>query len=360
MIPISKPYIDDEDCLAITKAAESGWISSLGEYIQEFEVKLASLVDQDYLLSTSNGTNALHLALVALGVSTGDEVIVPDVTFAATINAVLYCGATPVLCPVNKKTRLLDETALDGLITDKTKVIIPVHLYGRQFRTKNLRDRLPDRILILEDAAECLFPTSVEAKLGRYADAITFSFYGNKLITTGEGGAVAFLNHEIYSRANKLRDHGMDKKRKYWHDEVGFNYRMTNIQAALGCSQLNKIDAIMEDRKRIFNYYSNNLDPNKFYIPSTKFPGMNAMWLFDCYLGDRSSVDNIENLIVDLRESGIDTRPTFYNLSSMPIYSKYKSQTTKYEKDYLGLCLPTFFKINENDLSYICSVLNEA
>lgn len=360
MIPISKPFLDAEDSLAITKAAESGWVSSLGKHIQEFETQLTCLVNQDYVLTTSNGTTALHLGLKSLGISSGDEVIVPDVTFAATINAVLYCGATPVLCPVDKYTRLLDIVALDKLISEKTKLIIPVHLYGRQFQTKTLREKYGDKFLVLEDSAECLFPHTVDADLGAYADAISFSFYGNKIITTGEGGAIAFSGHDEYLKANMLRDHGMSKERKYWHDDIGFNYRMTNIQAALGCSQLKKLDLISKNRKRIFEFYASNLNPDKFYAPSMEFADPNAMWLFDCYLTEGSNVKTIETLIENLRHKGIDTRPTFYSLSSMPIYKDYASPDLAYHSEYLGMCLPTFYQITESELSYICSVLNNA
>ncbi|WP_268123035.1 DegT/DnrJ/EryC1/StrS family aminotransferase [Roseivirga pacifica] len=362
-IPVYRPALSDLERSYLLKAYDSSWISSQGEFITKFEDSFRNLVNRSEALSVCNGTVAIHLALTALGIGEGDEVIVPSFTFAATINAVIYTGATPVLADVETKSFNMTAEKVEPLITDATKAIMPVHLYGTPCDLNPIQDLCKEYgLLLIEDAAEALGSKYKGISVGSFGDAATFSFYGNKTITTGEGGMVVFADKEIAEKARRLRDHGMSRERRYWHDVVGFNYRMTNMQAAIGLGQFERISEILEKKRALSEKY------NQFFaaypqiqIPLDNENYINSFWLYTIVLSeDFPSVTHLQD---ELLKRGIDTRRLFYPMHTMPVYQKYLRKNQKFpHSDYLakyGLSFPSFPDLQDEEIEFITYNLSE-
>ena len=359
-IPISKPSITQLEIDYVNDAVKSTWISSLGKYIDEFEHNFARFCDAEFAVAVSNGTVAIHLALVCLGIKKGDEVIVPDLSFIATANAILHAGATPVFADIDPFNYCLDPEDVVNKITDKTKAIMPVHLYGHPADMESLIKIAKDyNLLLIEDAAEAHGATINGKRVGSFGDCATFSFYGNKNFTTGEGGMISTNDIELYNKLKFLRDHGMSKEKRYWHTELGYNYRMTNIQAALGCAQLERADEIMSKRQQIFDWYNSILPTNPKYSLNRTYPwATNSFWLISLEIYDYSE-DQRDLFIKELRSRNIDSRPFFYPMSIMP-YIKIVSETPNTKKIYKqGLNLPTYFDITYEEVCFICNSIIE-
>ncbi|RYZ75585.1 MAG: aminotransferase class I/II-fold pyridoxal phosphate-dependent enzyme, partial [Proteobacteria bacterium] len=242
-ISVLEPNLKGNELAYVTDCIQTNWISSQGSYVRRFEEDLRNYAGANYALAVSNGTVALHLALKALGIGPGDEVIVPSLTFAASANAVIHAGATPVFADVEAETWTIDVAAARKLIGPRTKAIMPVHLYGHPCRMDELQDLVNSHdIQLVEDCAESLGSLYKGRQTGSFGAAACFSFFGNKTITTGEGGMVLFRDLSCFEMGAVLRDHGMSKKERYWHDVVGFNYRLTNMQAAIGVAQMERVD----------------------------------------------------------------------------------------------------------------------
>jgi perosamine synthetase len=247
-IPISKPYIGAREKELVLDALESGWVSSIGQYIDEFEANFARYYGTEYAIAVSSATTGLHLALASLGLQRGDEVIILDLAFVATANAVAYTGATPVLADIDADTLCMDPASVKSLISARTRAIIPVHLYGHPADMDALTGIGDSHgVDIIEDAAEAHGAEYRGRKVGGLGKCGVFSFYGNK-VTTGEGGMLITNDREFYLRARRLRDHAMNPQRRYFHEELGFNYRITNLRAALGVAQLERIDEFLDRR----------------------------------------------------------------------------------------------------------------
>jgi perosamine synthetase len=338
----------------VTIAVKSGWVSSIGEYVDKFEKKFAEYIQVKHALAVCNGTAALHLALAALGVSRGDEVIVPDLTFVATANAVAYTGATPVLVDVSKESWCIDPEAISKAITDKTKAIIPVHLYGHPADMDTINEiAKKNGLYVIEDAAEAHGAEYKGRRVGSLGICGAFSFYGNKIITTGEGGMITSNDEDFYERAKYLRDHAMSKNRRYWHTEIGYNYRLTNIQAALGLAQLERIDDLLNKKRQIFEWYSEFLGPLDGVKLNPEMPwAKNVFWMVCLVLGDSTGVSR-DDVMSKLAEKGIDTRPFFYPLSQMPMYNNGKVNSVAYNLANNGLNLPSGSNLTEKEVKWI-------
>jgi perosamine synthetase len=354
-IPISKPSITSLERTYVNDAVESTWISSLGKYIDQFEEEFATFCDCKYAVSCSNGTVAIHLALVALGIGSDDEVIVPNLSFIATANTVLHAGATPIFVDIDPFNLCMAPLSIEAAITPKTKAIMPVHLYGHPADMRAINKiAKKHNLLVIEDAAEAHGATIEGQKVGSWGKCATFSFYGNKVITTGEGGMVTTNDKELYTKMRYLRDHAMSKEKRYWHTELGYNYRMTNIQAALGCAQLQRIDDLLVKRKHIFKEYEKQLKGLEgISLNRTYDWAENVYWLIYLEIENMNEKGRDE-LMIKLKELGVDSRPYFYPMSMMPYcYTEVDTPETfrKYEQ---GINLPTFHDISDEEVEYIC------
>lgn len=352
MIPISQPTISKADIDLVTDAMTSGWVSSLGEYIERFEREFAGFCGVKHCVTTANGTVAIHLALKILGIGAGDEVIVPDLTFVATANAVVTAGATPVFADVRRSDWCLDPASVESLITPRTRAIIPVHLYGHPAEMDSLLAIAKRHNLsVIEDAAEAHGAMYRGRRVGGLGDMATFSFYGNKVITTGEGGAITTNSDEIAERARFLRDHGMSRERKYWHTEVAYNYRLTNLQAALGVAQLSRIDQFLDERARILDDYRRHLEPQGFTL-NPHLDGTHPVnWMTSVVIDgfDRTRRDRLISL---LREKKVDSRPFFYPLTALPMFSGVTGGVAE-ELSASGLNLPTYPGLSEAQVAQV-------
>lgn len=357
-IPISKPSITQLEIDYVTDAVTSTWVSSLGPYIDRFEAEFAKFCGVKHAIAVSNGTVALHLVLHTYGIGEGDEVIMPNLSFIATANAVLYTGAKPIFCDIDANSLCIDPSDIEHRITAKTKAIMPVHLYGHPANMNSINAIAQQYgLLVIEDAAEAHGASIGNQKVGSMGDCATFSFYGNKNMTTGEGGMITTNDGELAKRCRYLRDHSMSKEKRYWHTEMGFNYRMTNIQAALGCAQLERIDDLMQERQRIFKLYEDNLvDLGHVKLNRTESWATNSYWLI-CVEIDGITEKQRDELMVKLKEKNIDSRPYFYPMSLMP-YIQTDSDTPVTNRVYKqGINLPSYIDLSSDEINYICHTL---
>ncbi len=334
-------------------------MSPIGQYIDRFEERFAEYCGTRYALTTSTGTAAIHLALVSYGIKKGDEVIVPNITFISTANAVSYTGAKVVLVDIESDSLCIDPLEVEKAITERTKAIIPVHLYGHPANMTEL-NKLAKKynLLVLEDAAQAHGAEVLGQRTGSLGNCGIFSFFGNKIITCGQGGMITTNDEEFYQRAKSLRGYAMSPDKKYWHLEVGYNYRMTNMQAALGLAQLKRIDELIARKREIFSLYQENLSGiSGLKLNFTAKWALNVYWLVCLEIEDYTERDR-NNLINALKLCGIDSRPYFYPISDMPMYANNATQTPVSHKIYKrGICLPSYFDMNNEDLVYICETL---
>lgn len=361
MIPISQPKISQLEIDYVTDAVRSGWVSSLGRYVNKFEEGFAAFCGTRYAVSVSNGTVGLHLALKTLGIGAGDEVIVPDLTFVATANAVVTAGATPVMVDVRRDTYCIDPARIAAAITPRTRAIIPVHLYGHPADMLAIEALAAKHGLrVIEDAAEAHGAAIAGRRVGSFGDCGVFSFYGNKIITSGEGGMITTNDAELYDKARYLRDHAMSRETRYWHTEVGYNYRITNIQAALGLAQLEQIGDFIHQRDEMLGLYRKALEPHGVECN----PSVGAMpvnWI-SCAVVDGLGRERRDAVIVGMRERGVDTRPFFFPMSMFPMYAKAAnadSTPVAHRLSESGFNLPTFVGITRDQVSQACSVFLE-
>lgn len=349
-IPVAIPDLEGNEFKYLMDAFLSTWISSSGEYITKFEKDFSAFCDTEYGVATSNGTVAIHLALEALRIGKGDEVIVPDLTFAATINAVFHAGATPVIVDVELDSWCIDPEEIEKAITPATKAIIPVHIYGQPCdMDKILAIAKKHNLYVIEDCAEAHGALYNGKKVGSFGDIATFSFFANKIITTGEGGMCLTNSAELSDRMRVLRDHGMNKSKRYWHDEVGYNYRMTNIQAAIGCAQLERIERIIVDRDKLEAFYESILGKYNFIEFQKRFTPQRrrTVWLISMLI----KKPELKSAFMQwFKENGIDIRPFFYPLSDMPVYKQYFTSSKSFRNSKLlsevGISLPTHKEVD--------------
>lgn len=355
-IPVHEPSMKGNELKYLTQCVEENWISSQGKFVNEFERKFENLHPNTFALSVSNGTTALHLALISLGIGPGDEVILPDLTFAASANAVLHAGASPVLCEIEQDTWCISAKEAEKLIGPKTKAIMTVHLYGQPCKMDKIQSICHKYgLLLIEDCAEALGSKWNSQLVGTFGDASTFSFFGNKTISTGEGGMILFKDPKTAEKAKMIRDHGMSKNKRYWHEVIGYNYRMTNLQAAVGVAQMEKLDLIVEKKREILEEYSQKLHDVKGIIslPFLNKKITHSNWLFGIILQKSSLRETLMNQLLGF---GIETRYFFYPLHTMPPYRGFKRSTDlKICNDISskGLSLPCSINLSPIDIDFI-------
>jgi len=351
---------DKEEFMKVFEKCLDNSAFIMGEYITELEKGICEFLNCKYAIGVSSGTDALYIPLLAAGIKEGDEVIVPDLTFVATANAVAYIGAKPIFADVDSETWCIDPEDIKKKITSKTRCIIPVHLYGHPADMDPINEIAKEYgLYVIEDAAEAHGAGYKGRKVGSLGDAGVFSFYGNKIITTGEGGMITTNNKDLYERAKFLKDHAMSKEKRYFHPEIGFNYRLTNIQAALGVAQLERIEELINKKRQIFNWYKEYLsDFDKIILNHEKEWAKNVYWMVCMVLKDDANVKRDE-LMKRLKDEGIDTRPFFYPISEMPMYVKnlnYNNPFTKHLSER-GLNLPSGVNLNNEDAKWICTTI---
>lgn len=354
-IPVAQPDIGKEELDNVISAVKSGWVSSKGPFIETFEKNFAAYVGTKKGVSTSSGTTALHLALVALGITKGDKVLVPSLDFISVANVVTYVGAKPVFVDSHPDYWCMDPSKLP--IDRQTKAIIAVHLYGHPCdMEKIMRIAKEQNLQVIEDCAEAHGAEYKGRKVGTFGVISCFSFYGNKIITTGEGGMCLTNSDELAQKMRILRDHGMNPQKRYWHDVIGFNYRMTNLQAALGVAQLNKINDKIKKKRIIANEYNNLLKaiPNVTLPPEMPW-AKNVYWLYsilvDPHLRDK--------VIEHLDKQGIESRPFFYPSHLMPPHKTNSSFPVAEELSAKGLNLPSGPILSENQIERIVTSLKQ-
>ena len=356
-IPVVSPDLKGNEFKYLVDAFLSTWISSKGKYIERFEKEFAAYIGTKYGVAVSNGTVALHLALLGCAVGSGDEVIVPDLTFAATINAVLHAQATPVIVDIEKQGWGIDPKEFEKAITPKTKAVIPVHLYGQPCDMQSILAIAQAKgIIVIEDAAEAHGAKFNARRVGSLGQVGCFSFFGNKIITCGEGGMCLTNDRKIYEIMLKLRDHGMSLEKKYWHDCVGYNYRMTNLQAAIGVAQLERIEDILKERQRVELMYRSALaGVEGVEFQQIGIPGKEKItWLVSILL----DAGKRDLLTARLKERGFDVRNLFYPLSDMNIYKKYVfSSGNSKDISRRGISLPSGREVTAEMVSEIVKII---
>lgn len=357
-IPVYKPFLSGNEKEYVNDCIESSWISSKGKYIKLFEDKFAEYIDVKYSIGITNGTTALHLALETLGIGEGDEVILPTFTYIASASAIVYTGAEPVFVDSLTDTWLMNPDDVRKKITSKTKAIIAVHLYGHPCEMNELK-KITDEydLFLVEDCAES-FGSKYENKFtGTFGDISVFSFYGNKTITTGEGGMLVTNDYYLYDRAYHLKMHGVSTVRQYWHDVIGYNYRMTNICAAIGLAQLEKAEEKIGLKRKIAEKYTSGLKN----LPV--FPQPEAENVFHSYWMYSILVENVKvrNELRDfLEKEGIETRPTFYPLHTMPMFSnKCEKHPVAEDLAIRGINLPSYPSLTDSEIEYVCGKISE-
>lgn len=357
-IPLAQPQLTGNEYRYLMDAFLSTWISSTGKYVPRFEQSFAEYCGVRYGVAASNGTAALHLALLALGIGAGDEVIVPNMTFAATINAVLYTGATPVIVDIEEDSWCIDPGEVERAVTAKTRAVIPVHIYGQPCDMGRICEIAnKHKLYVVEDCAEAHGAEWDGKKVGSFGDISCFSFYGNKVVTTGEGGMCITNSKELEEKMKVYRDHGMDKRRRYYHEVIGYNYRMTNLQAAIGTAQVERIDEILSWRKQLEGDYRKVVEgiPGIVFQRDDLPKRKKITWLVSVLVeeGRRDVV------LTYLKENGIDTRAFFIPLSDMDIYKPYVFSECRNSKKIAacGLNLPTTAEITQETMKLIAGLL---
>ena len=362
--PILQPDIGDEEINNLLECANTGWISSQGRFIKEFEVGFSGYLNGGHAVAVSSGTAALQLGMLALDIGANDEVIVPNFTFGASINAIIHVGAIPVLVDVDPETWTLSLKAIEAAINKNTKAIMPVHLYGQSAHIDEINKIAKNNNLhIVEDCAEALGGTYKKRLIGRDGDATCFSFFANKLITTGEGGMVVFKDKKTADKAKIMRDHGMSPQKKYWHEFAGVNFRMTNMQASIGVAQLKKINNFLLKRKNVFQRYDKNFKSNSqlLLLPKNSW-SENSYWLYTLVVSEFTEKKR-DKLLKALSDRGIDARPGFYPLHKMPPYQKYSNGSDYPISSFLGtstINLPSSPGLTYDEIDHIAQiVINE-
>jgi perosamine synthetase len=354
--PVYRPSLIGNEKKYVNECLESTWISSLGRFVGEFENEFSSYTGIKYSSGVCNGTVALHLALEALGIDDGDEVIVPTLTYIASVNAITYTGAKPIFVDSLKDTWQMDPEDVQDKINSKTKAILCVHVYGHSCEMSKIMEiAKANNLFVIEDCAEAIGTTYNGQHVGTFGDVATFSFYGNKTITTGEGGMVSTNNRALDERIRHLKGQGLAKYREYWHDVIGYNYRMTNICAAIGLAQLERIEEIITKKRLIADWYKDAFKNTGFEFHKENDNVKHSYCMNTILIPDHFDRELLKKYLVD---KGIETRPMFYPIHTMPIYSKkYEKHEVAEKLSRLGMNLPSYPTLNQKDIEFIVATI---
>lgn len=357
-IPVAEPLLAGNELKYVTDCITTGWISSLGKYVKDFESQFAAYCGRRYGVATANGTVAIHLLAASLNLGPGDEVIMPSLTYVATASGIRYTGATPVFVDSEQETWNIDPQLVEAAITPRTKAIFAVHLYGHPAEMDSLREMAEaHKIWLWEDAAEAHGACYKGQRVGGLSDAAIFSFYGNKIITSGEGGIIVTDDEALAQRAFFLENQGRYQENPYWHPEIAFNYRMTNIQAAIGLAQFERIEELLALRRRNAEHYRRRLAsiPGLTLTPEAPW-AHNVYWMYSVLIEDDFGLnrDEVRNR---LRAANIDSRPFFYPVHTLPMYNTGQSLPVAEALASKGLNLPSGATLTPEQIDYICDTL---
>ena len=355
-IPVYQPTLDGNEARYVMECISSTWISSRGPFVEKFESSFSSEIGAKYATTVSNGTVALHLALIALGIGPGDEVIVPSLTYIASVNTIVHAGAQPVFAEVSADTWQVDPESVERNITAKTKALMIVHLYGQASDMDPLLDiARRHRLMIIEDCAEAIGTRYKGRHVGTFGDIATFSFFGNKTITTGEGGMVVTSDRTLMGRCKHLKGQGLAAHREYWHDAIGYNYRMTNVAAAIGLAQLERMAQFIKRKREIASLYISNLVGLPLQFQQEQCETFHSYWMFSVLLPEDEDRDRFRQC---LAEAGIETRPLFYPVHTMPMYSqKFLRLPVSEGIAWRGVNLPSWPGLSDEQVLIVCSTI---
>jgi perosamine synthetase len=361
-IPVCEPTQWGNEKKYVKKCMDTNWISSKGEFIEKFESTFAKKVGAKYGVGVLNGTVALHLALAALDIGPGDEVIIPTFTMIATPNSVRYTGAKPVLVDSELKTWNIDASKIEEKITKRTKAIMPVHTYGHPCDMEAImKIARKHGLYVVEDAAEAHGAIYKGRKIGCIGDAACFSFYANKILTTGEGGMVTTNDRKLAEKMQLLKNHAFSHERHFWHKILGYNYRMTNIQAALGLAQTENFDRFVNKRIENAMLYNSLLkDIDEITLPPSTRGIKNVYWMYGILLKNWSRITR-DTLRYELASRGIETRTFFIPIHRQPVYKGWFKGSYP-NSEYLctnGLYLPSSTSLTEKQIRYVAGTIKE-
>ncbi len=360
-IPVAEPVLTGNEKKYVNECLDTGWISGSGKFVTALEEQFAAFCGAKYAIAVFNGTVALHAALLALDIGPDDEVILPDLTYIASANSVMYCNAHPVLADIDPVTWTLDPMDVRRKITPRTRAIMPVHIYGHPAEMDPILEIAREHNLrVIEDAAEAHGAECNGRRVGGIGDVATFSFFGNKIITSGEGGIITTNDEGLAAEIRILKGQGMDPKRRYWFPIIGYNYRMTNVQAAIALAQLERVDWFIERRIEVASWYTEELAGSGVTLPVQADWARNVYWLYSILVPE--SVDR-DHFMQQLDAAGIETRPFFYPMHVLPPYhdpagdEKYPVST---EMGRRGVNLPSSAKLTRADVKRVADAVKQA
>lgn len=357
MIPVYQPYFTGREKEYVNQCLDSTWISSKGEFISRFEHSFEEYIGADHATTVCNGTVAIHLALEALGIGPGDEVIVPTLTYIASVNTIIQAGATPIFVDSLERTWQIDPEDVKRKITPKTKGVMVVHLYGLPCNMDAITAICAEHgLLLIEDCAEAFGTRYHGQHVGTFGDAATFSFFGNKTITTGEGGMVVTKSKEVMERAYHLKNQGVSQAREYWHDVVAYNYRMTNICAAIGLAQLEQADTILAKKRQIAAWYQEGLAGLPLRTHDEEHGTVHSFWMCSIVVDDPSTRQPLRD---HLKRTGIETRPLFYPSHTLPHCTTNESFPVAESLASRGINLPSYPDLTKPQVEVICKEIRE-
>lgn len=366
-IPVSGPWITEKEIAYVTEAVSSAWYDRANVFHQRFEERFADYLGVRYAVTLPSCTAAIHLALAALGIGPGDEVIVPDITWIATAAPISYVGATPVFADIDPQSWCLSAASVENCLTPRTKAMIPVDLYGGLPDWDAIRAvAARHNLAVIEDAAEALGSEYQGRKAGSLGDLGVFSFHGSKTLTTGEGGMLVTNRPEIYERVLFLRDHGRRPGDKmFWNTEVAYKYKMSSMQAALGLAQMERIEELVDRKRRIFSWYQQKLAGVQGVTLNYEAPGTkNTYWMVTAVLAEEVGLEK-ERIIELMKNDGIDCRPFFYPLSSLPAYQDLLSAQQARRRNHVsyhlspyGVNLPSGMNMTTKQARYVSQTLH--
>lgn len=361
MIPVNVPLITEKSKELVAKALSEGWISSAGPYVEQFEQDFAKYLGVKHAISVNTGTAALHIALLTAGIGAGDEVIVPAFTMASSWMAVMYCGAKPIFVDVEPDIFTLDPTLIEAAITPKTKAIMSVHIYGHPADLDPIMAiAQKHHLLVIEDAAEAHGAKYKDKLVGGIADMGAFSFYANKIITTGEGGMVITNNDQFAMKARSLKDLAHSKTKRFIHDALGYNYRLTSLQAALGIGQLKHIDDFLATKRHMAARYKQGLSGIAgLTLPTLRHWATHVYWMYAILVNENKFGMSKDELRKALLNSGVDTRDFFYPPCNQPLLSTSLHFPVSERIALQGLYLPSGLAITDDQIKQVCETIRQ-